>query len=54
MTEELLDQLTSDVVKQMREDINSGDTTAIFDLLYQCPIDLLIEYLPEVKHKKYE
>ena len=43
----LEDKLVSAVMKQMREDIQSGDTTCIFDLLYQVPADKLVNYLPE-------
>ena len=51
--ENLVDQLLRDVVNQFREDFESGDTTAIFELLYECPVNFLISYLPEQKQEPY-
>ncbi len=49
----LVDQLVNDVVNQFRKDFECGDTTAIFELLYECPVNFLISYLPEEKQKPY-
>lgn len=51
--ENLVDQLLREVVNQFKEDFESGDTTAIFELLYEIPVELLISYLPEQKQDIY-
>lgn len=43
--EVLLDQ----VVDQIREDIENGDFTAIYELLMELPDKTLLAYLPEEK-----
>ena len=43
--EVLLDQ----VVGQIREDIENGDFTAIYELLMELPDKTLLAYLPEEK-----
>ena len=50
----LEDKLVSQVVKQIREDFNTQDLTALFDLLYDIPADKLVHYLPEVKHEEFK
>jgi len=52
--ETLEDKLVSQVVKQIREDFNSQDVTALFELLYDIPADKLVYYLPEDKHEEFK
>jgi hypothetical protein len=52
--ETLEDKLVSQVVKQIREDFNSQDVTALFELLYDIPADKLVNYLPEDKHEEFK
>jgi hypothetical protein len=35
------------VIEQIKDDINDGDVTAIYEMLQQVPKDVLIAYLPE-------
>jgi hypothetical protein len=35
------------VCEQIKDDINDGDVTAIYEMLQQVPKDVLIAYLPE-------
>jgi hypothetical protein len=37
------------VIEQIKDDINDGDVTAIYEMLQQVPKDVLIAYLPEEK-----
>lgn len=37
------------VIEQIKEDVKNADFTAIEDLLYQLPKEVLIAYLPEEK-----
>lgn len=48
------DVLVREVVKQIREDFESGDTTALFTLLYSTSADELIAFLPEKKHEPFK
>ena len=50
----LQDKLVSAVVKQMKDDIEMGDTTCIFDLLYEVPVRNLVAFLPELKQDPFK
>jgi hypothetical protein len=53
-SEQLFDELIEEVVSQIHYDIQSRDTEAVEELLRFCPIQNLINYLPEEKHDNYE
>lgn len=35
------------VIKQIQDDVDAGDLTALEELLVYCPVDALKQYLPE-------
>lgn len=51
---EMEDALIDIVIEKIKEDINDGDVSAIFELLRFCPVDNLIQYLPEEEWKEFK
>lgn len=43
------DNLIDSVLDQIVDDVRNGDLTAIQELLVNCPVDALKQYLPEEK-----
>jgi hypothetical protein len=52
--EDLFNELIEDVVDQIDNDIVNRDVEALEELLRFCPIENLINYLPEEKHEQYK
>jgi len=52
--EDLFNELIEDVVDQIDSDIVNRDVEALEELLRFCPIENLINYLPEEKHEQYK
>ncbi len=52
--EQLFNELIEDVVDQIDNDIVNRDVEALEELLRFCPIENLINYLPEEKHEQYK
>jgi hypothetical protein len=52
--EQLFNELIEDVVDQIDSDIVHKDVEALEELLRFCPIENLINYLPEEKHEQYK
>lgn len=48
MSEDIIDnKLIDEVIKQIANDLQDGDQTAIEEMLRRCPIDALVSFLPE-------
>lgn len=43
----LEDALIDKVIERIKEDLNYHDVSALFELLRFCPVENLIQYLPE-------
>jgi len=52
--EDLFNELIEDVVDQIDSDIVHKDVEALEELLRFCPIENLVNYLPEEKHEQYK
>ena len=48
------DDLIEIVLQQIELDVHCGDYEAIEELLKFCPLENLIEYLPEEDHKPFK
>lgn len=46
MSEELWERL----IETLRDDLDNSDHPAIYELLDQLPVSVLLKYLPEEKH----
>ena len=53
MKEELDNNLIDAVIEGMKNDIDNGDVTAIQALLSFCPVNNLIQFLPEEQWNKF-
>ena len=42
-----IDHLINEVVRQLKTDLKYGDLDVVEEFLRQCPVDVLIDYLPE-------
>ena len=52
--QQLFNELIEEVASQIHYDIQSRDVEALEELLRFCPIENLINYLPEEKHEQYK
>jgi hypothetical protein len=52
--EDLFNELIEDVVDEIDRDIVHKEVEALEELLRFCPIENLINYLPEEKHEQYK
>lgn len=52
--EQLQDNLLDTVISEIKRDIECGDVSAIWELLSFCPIQNLIQYLPEEKWGEFD
>jgi hypothetical protein len=52
--EDLFNELIEDVVDEIDRDIVHKEVEALEELLRYCPIENLINYLPEEKHEQYK
>ena len=52
--EQLFNELIEDVVDEIDRDIVHKEVEALEELLRFCPIENLINYLPEEKHEQYK
>jgi hypothetical protein len=52
--EDLFNELIEDVVDQIDRDVVHKDVEALEELLRFCPIENLINYLPEEKYEQYK
>lgn len=49
-----IDHLINEVVRQLRTDLKYGDLDVVEEFLRQCPVDVLIEYLPEEDQAEFK
>jgi hypothetical protein len=52
--QQLFNELIEEVASQIHYDIQNGDVEPVEELLRFCPIQNLIEYLPEEKQDNYQ
>jgi len=51
--EQLEDELIDTVIAEIKRDIECGDVSAIHCFLTLCPIEQLVQFLPEEKWKNF-
>ena len=53
-TIKMYDELVEAVITQIKEDVHGKDVSALTELLVNCSIDALIDYLPEDIGKEFK
>lgn len=49
-----IDHLINEVVRQLKTDLKYGDLDVVEEFLRQCPVDVLIDYLPEEDQAEFK